>query len=404
MKTNYASKAALLAAAFICIPAAMPLTASAQSAPDVAYNPPAPAAIAPAPAPSKASVTAPAAGTTLPPVATVNPAPPGTPATPAVVNPAPQVPVKPIMFATPKEVSSALAGTTTRAQAMSHIILGGSHHRPLMSYGGAPGAQNCFWATGDLARSSDSANGGLAEIGVCRDFADGALRAGLGIGTVKQTQDLDNGGSSKLTGNHLVGELNYKTPAGLLLSAVGVFADWDTDLKRGYASTTGAGYSTGTTGVKSTSLRLRADWVDAWNIGQSALTPYAAVTTSRTRTGGYTETGGSAPGTFDGQKYSTTEARFGIASTFALTGPSKVRASLEAAHRFNGNGPTVSGQVPGQFAFSETAATSKRSWVRAGLDLDMPLSRTVLLSFSVHAATKGDDPRLAGSVSLRAAF
>ena len=333
-----------------------------------------------------------------PPVVTAPPEPT------VAVNPAPPVPVKPAALVTPKEVASALAGTTSRAQAMNHIILGGSHHRPLMSYGGAPGAQNCFWATGDVARSSNSANGGLAEIGLCRDFADGALRVGVGIGTVKQTQDLDNGGSSKLTGNHLVGELNYKTPAGLLLSAVGVFADWDTDLKRGYASTTGAGYSIGTTGIKSTSLRLRADWVDAWNIGHSALSPYAAVTTSRTRTGGYTETGGSAPGTFDGQRYSATEARLGIASTFALMGPSKVRASLEAAHRFNGNGPTVSGQVPGQFAFSETAATSKRSWVRAGLDLDMPLSRTVLLSFSVHAATKGDDPRLAGSVSLRAAF
>ena len=273
-----------------------------------------------------------------------------------------------------------------------------------MSFGGAPGAQNCFWATGDLARSSNSTNGGLAEIGVCRDFEDGALRAGLGIGTVKQTQDLDNGGSSKLTGNHLVGELNYKTPIGLLLSAVGVFADWEAGLKRGYASTTAAGYSIGTTSIKATSLRLRADWVDAWNIGQSALAPYAAVTTSRTRTGGYTETGGSAPGTFDGQKYSTTEARLGIASTFAPMGPSKVRASLEAAHRFNGNGPNVSGQVPGQFAFSEAAATSKRSWVRAGLDLDMALSRTVLLSLSVHSATKGDDARLAGSVSLRAAF
>lgn len=287
---------------------------------------------------------------------------------------------------------------------MNHIILGGSHHRPLMSYGAAPGAQNCFWATGDVARSSNSTNGGLAEIGLCRDFADGALRAGVGIGTVKQTQDLDNGGSSKLTGNHLVGELNYRLPSGFLLSAVGVFADWDTDLKRGYAGTAGAGYSIGMTSIKSTSLRLRADWIDAWKIGQSRLTPYAAVTTSRTKTGGYTETGGSAPATFDGQRHSTTEARLGIASTFAPMGTSKVRASLEAAHRFNGNGPTVSGQVPGQFTFSETAATSKQSWVRAGLDLDLPISRTVLLSFSVHAATRGDDPRVAGSVSLRAAF
>ena len=347
-------------------------------------------ALPPPPTQTKAIVTPPSLTKPLAPVASVKPAPP--------------VQAKTTRPATPQEVALPLAGTTSSAQALNQIILGGSHHRPLMSYGGASDDQNCFWATGDIARSGKSVSGGLAEIGLCKDFADGALRAGIGIGTVQQTQNLHNGGSSKLTGNHLVGELNYKTPSGLLLSTVGVFADWDADLRRSYAGIPETGNSMGMTGIRSNSLRLRADWIDAWNIGKAGLTPYAAVTTSRTRTGGYTETGGSAPATFDGQKYSTTETRLGIASTFALIGSSTLRASLEAAHRLNGNGPTVSGQVPGRFAFSETVSSRNRSWMRAGLDLDMPLSRTVLLSVSLHAATRGDEQRLAGSASLRASF
>jgi hypothetical protein len=528
MRTAYASKAALLAAAFV-IPAAIPLTAKAQSEMGQALNPPPPItpsavtapilAINPAPPVTAPPVTAPiiavnpappvtappvtvpiiavnpAPPVTAPPVTVpiiaVNPAPPVTappvtvpiiavnPAPPAAIptvtappiqnNPAPLTapvatpvvtapvttpavtatvataapdetttpatqasaisistqttstapsttaavpitpsatvkPTRPVVPFTAKEVASSLAGSAIQAQAMLHTILDGSHHRPLMSYGGAQGAQNCFWATGDVVRGGESnpANGGLAEIGLCRDFADGVLRAGLGIGRVTQSKELD-ASSSKVKGNHLVGELNYKTASGLLLSALGVFADWKADLRRAYSSSNGTDYSIGTTAIKSNSMRLRADWVDAWTTGKVGLTPYAALTTSRARIVGYTETGGNFPATFDTAKNSTTTGHLGAVATFDLTGSAKLRASIEAIRR-NGSGFAVSGQVPEQFTFNVVASNSPKTWMRTGVDLDLPLSRTVLLSFSLHSATKSADPRLTSSISLRAAF
>ncbi|RYX96589.1 MAG: autotransporter outer membrane beta-barrel domain-containing protein [Comamonadaceae bacterium] len=307
---------------------------------------------------------------------------------------------------TAKSVASAVTGSVGHAQAVTHMILGGSHHRPLMSYGTAgPDTQNCFWATGDVGRLDNrSSKGRLAEIGLCRDFASGTLRAGVGIGSARQTQNQDNSGFNRLSGNHVVGEVNYRLPSGPLLSATGVLADWDLDIRRGYLASTGLDVSSGTTRLRSASLRLRADWVDAWGAGPTRFTPYAALTAGRTRIDGYTETGGGMPAQFNAQKHSSLESRLGVASTYALDNKTSLRGSVEGVHRFGGDGPTVTGQLLGQYSFSETASATRQTWARVGLDLDRQLSRNTMVSISANAATEGDDPRLAAAVTLRVGF
>ncbi|MDI1238050.1 MAG: autotransporter domain-containing protein [Polaromonas sp.] len=285
------------------------------------------------------------------------------------------------------------------------MILWGSHHRPLLSYGALEG-QNCFWATGDLGRYSAGRDSdeSLAEVGLCRDFAHGALRAGVGIGYGRQNQSLGEFGGNRIGGEHVMAELDYQVPTGPQLSATAVRGNWRADVNRGYAGGSGTDFSRGSTAVRSTALRLRADWNDLWKAGAVALSPYVALTRTHTEIAGYTEVGGGFPARFEGQSHTALESRLGLGSTFAIDSVTSLRGTLELAHRFDGQGPAIKGQVLGLFSFEGAGSQIRRSWARAGIDVDRQLTQKVRLIFSLHAASRGEDPSVSAAISLRAAF
>jgi uncharacterized protein with beta-barrel porin domain len=291
------------------------------------------------------------------------------------------------------------------AQSLTRMILWGSHHRPLLSYG-AMAERNCFWATGDVGRhgAGRDSDEGLAEVGMCRDFAGGAVRAGVGVGYGRQNQNLGEFGSSRIDGEHVVAELDYQVQAGPQLSATVVFGNWRADVNRGYAGGSGADFSRGTTSVRSTALRLRADWNGLWKVGASTVSPYMALTQTQTRSGAYTEAGGGFPARFEGQSHTAVESRFGLASTLPINAVTNLRATVELTHRFDGQSPALKGQALGLFSFDQAGTRSRRSWARAGIDIDRQLNQKVSMGFSLHAASRGEDPGLSASISLRAAF
>lgn len=316
--------------------------------------------------------------------------------------------VKPAIMQPDNYVESTMVARQALAQSnqyLSRMVMWGAHHRPLASYGKLDG-QSCFWATGDIGRSGGErqVTDTAGEVGVCRDFAGGAVRAGLGLGFGRQSLHLGDFGSTRTGGNHLVGEINYQTTMGLLLSATGVYGKWSADVNRGYIGAAGADYSRGSTGVTSTALRLRADWNDVWSVAGTALSPYAALTATRTRTDGYTESGGGFPARFDAQTQSGLETRLGLAASYSLAPATRLRGTLEAIQRLDGEVPRVTGQVLGLFSFNQPGISDSKSWVRAGLDVDHQIARNKLLSFSLHAASRGEDPRLSAAVTLRIGF
>lgn len=292
-----------------------------------------------------------------------------------------------------------------QAQSLTRMILWGSHHRPLMSYGAMP-ERNCFWATGDVGHhgAGRDSNEALAEVGLCRDFEGGALRAGVGVGYGRQSQNLGEFGGNRIAGEHVMAELDYQVPAGPQLSATVVFGNWRADVNRGYAGGSGTDFSRGTTAVRSTALRLRADWDSLWKMGTAAVSPYAALTQTRTHSGAYTEVGGGFPARFEGQSHTAVESRFGLASTLPINAVTNLRATVELAHRFDGQSPALKGQALGLFSFDQAGTRSRRSWARAGIDIDRQLNQKVSMGFSLHAASRGEDPGLSASISLRAAF
>lgn len=294
--------------------------------------------------------------------------------------------------------------TLQGGQQLGRFILWGAHHRPLMSYGDL--GRSCFWATGDLGRRNNpqDAKDMLAETGICGDFVDGKIRAGIGIGHGTRTVGLGEFGSTRLSGNHLVAELNARPTAATLVSATFLHGRWSVDSRRGYQGGAGTDFSGGSSHVDSTALRLRADWEKLWMAGDTPLSPYAAATLSRTRTGAFTETGGGFPARFDAQTQTELESRLGITASHALSPNTTLRPAIEAVYRLDRDAPRVSGQVLGLFAFDQAGAARRRSWLRIGADIDYQLSKSALVSFSLHAATRGDDPRVAGSVTFRMGF
>lgn len=289
---------------------------------------------------------------------------------------------------------------------LTNLPLNGAHHRPLMSYPQL-GSTNCFWATGDLARHENKdARVGTGEVGVCTDFAGGAVRAGVGVGIGRQTQDLAFGGRSKVDGQFLVGEVNWRPEGSPIVGSVtAVLGDWDADIRRGYMNGTTQERSSGSPDVDALALRLRADWFDAARLGSATLTPWASYTWSRVKVDGYTESGGAFPATFDGQKHNADELRLGVAADWSLTPATGVRGTIETVHRLDDRGPALSGsEASGLLSFNEPGARIRKNWQRVGVDVDHRIKPNMVVTVSAHAATSGEDPSYSAAVSLRLGF
>lgn len=304
-----------------------------------------------------------------------------------------------------RSVVAARKATLESGQQLSRFILWGSHHRPLMSYRDL-GERGCFWATGDVGRRSNPSNiqDTLAEAGVCGDFAGRKIRAGFGLGYGKRSVGLGNFGSTRMSGNHVLAEVNARPEPGLLLSATAVHGRWKAETRRGYSGATGTDFSNGSARVESTAMRVRADWENLWMFGESHLTPYVAASIYRTRTGGYIETGGGFPARFDSQSQTELESRIGITGGHEITASTTLRPTVEAVYRSNRGTPRVRGQALGLFVFDEASTAQRRAWVRVGADIDHHLNKTALLSFSLHAASSGDDPRMSAALTFRMGF
>ena len=305
------------------------------------------------------------------------------------------------------EYNRSLFSTTSVAQAgefLTWLPMNGAHHRPLMGQGSLADGP-CVWATGDLGVHGASETAlGLAEVGGCVALFGGSVTAGLGIGTSHSWQQLALGGSSRLNGQYVVGEVDWHpdgTP--LLLSLTGMLGGWQADIHRGYSNGAVTAYSDGVTGIGAGVVRLRADWLEAATLGNTSINPWASVAVGRQQIGAFTESGGPFPAHFDAQTLGMAELRLGLAAVTTLTAQTTLTTTFEVAHR-SGDAPKASGTVVGLFDFSLGGGTQSATWARAGLELDHQVNQATTISASIHAATNGRDPSVSGSVGVKLTF
>jgi probable HAF family extracellular repeat protein len=285
---------------------------------------------------------------------------------------------------------------------LSRTFMEGAHHRPLAELGRG----RSYWATGDIAGSSRSRDliTRSGEAGVTFEAAPDVL-IGVGGGYGRQDQQLANGGSASSYGQYLVGEVDFIRPNGGIFSVLVSAGDWRANMDRGYVTGGGVDYSHGETDLQSTSVRLRYDTPVLTKALGAEIKAYASGSWSKAQSDAYSETGGSFAGSFGELEQTAKEGRLGVAATRSFTEKLRGRLSVEWIRRFDSDQAVLTAtDITSTLDLSLPGAPVVRDQARFGFDLDYLMDAKTTLSFTVHAAGRGESPDVSGAVSLRRGF
>jgi probable HAF family extracellular repeat protein len=285
---------------------------------------------------------------------------------------------------------------------LSRSFMEGAHHRPLAELGRG----RSYWVTGDVASSSRSRDliTRSGEAGVTFATAPNVL-LGIGAGYGRQDRDLANGGSGSTDGRYLVGEVDFIQDNGGIFSVLVSVGSWNAVTDRGYVTGGGIDYSHGETDLQSTTIRLRYDTPVLTKALGADIKGYVSGSTSKAQSDAYSETGGSFAGSFGELKQTAEEGRLGIAATRSFTEKLRGRLSVEWIRRFDSDQAILTAtDITSTLDLSLPGAPVVRDQARFGFDLDYLMDAQTTLSFTVHAAGRGESPDVSGAISLRRGF
>jgi len=294
----------------------------------------------------------------------------------------------------------------TNGSTLAGLPLEGAHHRPMLSFD-RMGKESQAWATGDFGSSSRTRDVHVTsgEAGINWNVGKSFL-FGVAGGHAVQNQDLAFGGSSATKGDFFIAELDYR-PEGTqwIVSLLGMVGSWESKTNRGYTNGPSIDFSNGVADTITRSARLRVDAPSLVTFGGFGFAPYASYTVTQTIVGAYTETGGGFPASFNEQEHNATEGRIGVTASKDLSEKTKLLLSVEGIHRFDGVGPSLTGQdVTGGVSFSLPGTAPRADCVRFGFDVDHKLNENTLLNVSAHVATVGEAHDVSAAISIRRAF
>ena len=289
---------------------------------------------------------------------------------------------------------------------LAGLPLEGAHHRPMLSFD-RMGKESQAWATGDFGSSSRlrDVHVTTGEAGINWNVGKTGL-IGFAVGHGIQNQDLALNGSSATKGDFALIEYDYR-PEGTqwIVSLLGMVGSWESKTNRGYDNGAGTDYSFGISDTITRSARFRVDAPAVAAFGGFGFAPYASYTVTQTIVGAYTETGGGFPASFNEQEHNATEARLGVTASKDLSEKTKLLLSVEGIHRFDGVGPSLTGQdVTGGVSFDLPGTAPRPDCVRFGFDVDHKLSADTLLNISAHVSTVGEAHDVSAAISIRRAF
>ena len=285
---------------------------------------------------------------------------------------------------------------------LTRLHLEGAHHRPLAELGRG----KSYWATGDIAGSSRSRDliTRSGEAGATFEPWANVL-VGVGAGYGRQDQQLLNDGSATIFGQYLIGEIDFLLADGGIVSVLVSSGDWENETDRGYVTGGGVDYSRGETDIKSTAFRLRYDSPTLVKTLGADVKAYASYGQSRARAEGFVETEGSNPGSFGAMEQNAQEGRLGVAATRGFGEKFRGRLSAEWIRRFDREQTSITAtDLTSTLDLTLPGAPVVRDQARFGFDLDYLMDAQTTLSFTVHAAGRGESPDVSGAVSLRRGF
>ncbi|WP_124088746.1 autotransporter domain-containing protein [Pseudogemmobacter humi] len=281
------------------------------------------------------------------------------------------------------------SGVTNAATLSSlSLIVNGAGSRPLDRR--VDEGRFTMWFGGDLASDNHGSRDGrigLGEIGLGYNF--GAVQLNTVLGYTGFDQNTFLGGSTEVRAGYvkleMLGQISGDSERGLwgVLTGTGLWGD--ADISRNYRTNGGLiDSSFGHADVEGYGIRGRLQWENA----APNISPYGELSYAHTCLGGYTETGGAFPASFNRLCDNITEARLGVDASYALSDRFSLIGTLEGVHRFEDRGSNVTGNVIGLGAFDLGAAGYEQNWARAlvGFEVDMGGST---LSVMGNTTTKG---------------
>jgi probable HAF family extracellular repeat protein len=297
---------------------------------------------------------------------------------------------------------SGVYSTLSTSLELSRTFMEGAHHRPLAELGRG----KSYWVTGDVASSSRSRDlvTRSGEAGATFEPWTNVL-LGVGAGYGRQDQQLLNGGSASTSGQYLVGELDFLLADGGILSVLVSSGDWQNETDRGYVTGSGVDYSHGETDITSSSFRLRYDTPILAKALGADIKAYGSYGHLRSRADAYVETGGSYAGSFSEMEQTAKEGRLGLVASRAFGEKFRGRLSAEWIHRFDRDQASITAtDITSTLDLTLPGAAVQRNQARFGFDLDYLMDAKTTLSFTVHAAGRGESADVSGAISLRKGF
>jgi probable HAF family extracellular repeat protein len=285
---------------------------------------------------------------------------------------------------------------------LSRSFMEGAHHRPLAELGRG----RSYWVTGDVASSSRTRDlrTRSGEAGATFETAPGVL-LGIGAGYGRQDRDLANGGSGSTDGRYLIGEVDFIQDNGGIFSVLVSVGSWNAVTDRGYVTGGGVDFSHGQTDLQSTAIRLRYDTPVLTKALGAEINGYISGTMNKTQSDAYSETGGSYAASFGELKQIAEEGRLGVAATRKFTDKLRGRLSAEWIRRFDSDQAILTAtDITSTLDLSLPGAPVQRDQARFGFDLDYLMDAKTTLSFTVHAAGRGESADVSGAISLRKGF
>jgi hypothetical protein len=274
----------------------------------------------------------------------------------------------------------------------AEMVMNGAHSSPMR--GLLSSGRQSFWLGGDWGRSDHreaNADVGSGEVGYGLGVND-HLMVKIALGRNYSKQDAIYGGATKVDGTYVIPELIYAIPnTSFYTTLTGQYNVASLNTKRGYISGGDIVASNGDTNSHAIALRVRLDWLNAIALGKTFFTPYTSVSFSKTKTDGYTETGGDLPVSWESRKENSSQFRLGADAVYKIDEQVSLLGRLEAVHRFESHGTSALGQVVGFTNFELAGISYKQDWLRVGLGAEAKFFKGTG-SFMFNGTTEGGTP------------
>jgi uncharacterized membrane protein len=229
--------------------------------------------------------------------------------------------------------------------------------------------------TGFASGAFDSDPTTSAAIGAAYNLGNDLVLGGS-LGAAGILTNTPYNGSATFSGPSLTAFLASRPDEGANWLIGGSLVGLSGTVTRGYLNGNTPVTSTGSTTGTGAAFTAEAGWTFKDLVANTLVTPFVSATISSISYAGYTETGGPFPATFSAFSATAATFRFGTEGRYAFAKDSALTARIAYAHTF-GNGPTITGAIPGILTLSVPGASAPTDMLEAGVGIDLPIKDKV---------------------------